>query len=125
MLPDAQGPQIIPQVVFFSFHDLHVAALLTRFTKIYKDFGIHQRLFEETSLKASILFSSGLQAPPPTPPTSLCIYAKRFIVTKLCLLCRRHPAVGLVNTRAVKGAMANLPVTFAQVRKENAAFWLV
>ena len=55
MLPDAQGPQIIPQVVFFSFHDLHVAAFLTRFTKIYKDFGIHQRLFEETSLKASIL----------------------------------------------------------------------
>ena len=55
MLPDAQAPQIIPQVFFFSFHDLHVAAFLTRFTKIYKDFGIHQRLFEETSLKASIL----------------------------------------------------------------------
>ena len=55
MLPDAQAPQIIPQVVFFSFHDLHVVAFLTRFTKIYKDFGIHQRLFEETSLKASIL----------------------------------------------------------------------
>ena len=41
ILPNAQAPQIIPQVVFFSFHDLHVVAFLTRFTKILesiKDF---------------------------------------------------------------------------------------
>ena len=49
------GPPNHSASCFFSFHDLHVAAFLTRFTKIYKDFGIHQRLFEETSLKASIL----------------------------------------------------------------------
>ena len=56
-------PKSFRKFFFVSFHDLHVAAFLTRFTKIYKDFGIHQRLFEETSLKASILPRRSGQSP--------------------------------------------------------------